>query len=59
MFNSIHFIIFNLNKIIITFAVVITNPLYICIASALIISPFNAFANSIDNFVFPTPKYYF
>ena len=40
-----------------TFAVATFNPLYICMASALIISPSYLLANWIDSFVFPTPSY--
>ena len=40
-----------------TFAVATFTPLYICIASALMISPSYFLANWIDSFVFPTPSY--
>lgn len=38
---------------IVGFAVPISRPLYICLESTEIISPFNLFARLIDSFVFP------
>lgn len=48
--------IHDIDRRIPTFAVATLTPLYICITSALIISPLYFFANSIDSFVLPTPR---